>query len=330
MTEGADQAEQRARRDLILVAGFVLLAALAELAVAPLQRATIFVVRYEELFVAELLVILFAVAVGMAFYAVRRLGDARRFQAESVQLRTSVDEAKGLNRRYRNYAEAVLHGQEEERMRLARDLHDDSIHRLILLGQRLELARLDHAPSPADDDLAVIQQIVNDTIANMRLFIQELRPTFLEELGLVPALRTLVTEKSERTGVDIALEVSGSSVRLDEGMEVTLYRIAQTALRNVVLHAKGQSARVCLDIGDDAIDLLIEDDGVGFDTPPDRGREIDSDHFGLLGMRERAELQGGRFSIDSTPGQGTTVRVTLPRTASDPFGSGIWVDEGAI
>jgi signal transduction histidine kinase len=328
VTTVADRAGQRARRDLVLVGALVLVAAVAELMVAPLQRATIFVVRYEELFVAELLVILFAATVGMVFYAVRRLGDARRFQAESAELRTSVDEAKGLNRRYRNYAEAVLHGQEEERMRLARDLHDDSIHRLILLGQRLELARLDHAPSPADDDLAIIQQIVNDTIANMRLFIQELRPTFLEELGLVPALRALVTEKSERTGVDITLEVRGSSVRLDEGMEVTLYRIAQTALRNVVLHAQGESARVCLDIGDDAIDLVIEDDGVGFEAPTDRGREIDSDHFGLLGMRERAELQGGRFWIDSSLGQGTTVRVTLPRAADDPSRSEVWVDEG--
>ena len=312
--EAVAQASQRARNDLLVVGAMVLAAAVAELTIAPLQRATIFVVRYEELFVAELLIVLLFTALGMAFYAWRRLSDARRFQAVSRQLRWSVDEAHGLNRRYRNFADAVVHGQEEERVRLARDLHDDSIHRLILLGQKLELVRHDHSPSPADRELAVIQTIVNDIIANMRRFIQELRPTFLDELGLVPALDALVTEKAQRTGVDITLDADKDTPRLSETEEITLYRIAQTALRNVILHADCQSAEVRLRFGDEAIDLEVGDDGVGFEVDPSGvTRGVDNDHFGLLGMKERAELQGGHFVIESAPGEGTTVRVRLPR-----------------
>lgn len=213
-------AEVRGRRDLIVVVAAVAVAAVAELVISPLQRLTLVVVQYEDLFVAELLIILLTATVGLVFYAFRRLADARRFRDESMALRSSVDQAEGLHRRYRTYAEAVVHGQEEERMRLARDLHDDSIHRLILLGQKLELVRFDHSPSPADQDLSAIQDIVNQTISGMRRFIQELRPTFLDELGLVPAIEALVEEKSERTGVDMSLDVTGKADRLTESEEI--------------------------------------------------------------------------------------------------------------
>ncbi len=313
---GPHAAEVRGRRDLLLVALFVGGAAIAELVISPLQRLTLVVVRYEDLFVAELLIILLAATIGLMLYAFRRLSDARRFREESVALRTSVDQAEGLHRRYRTYAEAVVHGQEEERMRLARDLHDDSIHRLILLGQKLELVRFDHSPSPADGDLETIQGIVNDTIGGMRRFIQELRPTFLDELGLVPAIEALVEEKSERTGVKISFEVTGNRVRLTESEEVTLFRITQSALRNVVLHSEAKSSKVELHFSADAVDLVIRDSGRGFDVDGyTSGASGESASFGLLGMRERAELQGGTFTIDSAIGHGTTVTVHLPHQA---------------
>lgn len=306
-------AEIRGRRDLLLVLALVAVAAAAELVISPLQRLTLVIVRYEDLFVAELLIILLSATVGLVFYAFRRLGDARRFRDESAALRTSVNQAEGLHRRYRTYAEAVVHGQEEERMRLARDLHDDSIHRLILLGQKLELARFDHAPSPAEADLAAIQDMVNETISGMRRFIQELRPTFLDELGLVPAIEALVEEKSERTGVDISFEVTGTKVRLTESEEVTLFRIAQSALRNVVLHSGSESAEVRLDFTGSAVHLEIEDFGRGFDVDDHTGGENgESASYGLLGMRERAELQGGTFELVSSVGTGTVIRVDLP------------------
>ncbi len=307
-------AEVRGRRDLIVVVAAVAVAAVAELVISPLQRLTLVVVQYEDLFVAELLIILLTATVGLVFYAFRRLADARRFRDESMALRSSVDQAEGLHRRYRTYAEAVVHGQEEERMRLARDLHDDSIHRLILLGQKLELVRFDHSPSPADQDLSAIQDIVNQTISGMRRFIQELRPTFLDELGLVPAIEALVEEKSERTGVDMSLDVTGKADRLTESEEVTLFRIAQSALRNVVLHSKADAAEIALHFSDSQVDLEVRDFGVGFDVQDlTSGDQTEAASFGLLGMRERAELQGGTFEIQSSPDMGTAVHVTLPR-----------------
>lgn len=305
-----------ARVELLVIAVIALAVGVAEYASDGLRRATLSLVEREELLVVELIALLIVAAIGLAVYSWRRYREFVRAEQLNLRLQASVTEAEVRNQRYRSYADAVVRGQENERLRLARELHDDTIHRLILLGQKIELARLDLAFSAdrsEDDrpDLDEVQQLTNATIDHIRRFIQDLRPTFLDELGLVPALRSLTDEKAARTGIDITLTTTGHQSRLGQNDELTLYRIAQTALRNVSLHSEATEAEILLDFGPDTITLTIEDDGVGFDVGNQADRPRD-DHFGLLGMQERAELTGGRFAIRSTLGAGTIVRAEIP------------------
>lgn len=303
--------QTQARFDLFVILAIALLTSIAELFIGFVDPLIEWILAQDHLLVTELFTLLFIGTIGFAIYAWRRWREIVAAQEANQVLRQSVEQAEGLNQRYRNYAEAVMHGQEEERRRLARELHDDTIHRLILLSQQVELVRYDHSESPVAKDLEQMGSILTDTIDHIRRFIQELRPTYLDELGMIPALRILAQEKKKRTNIDIQFSVIGAEARLPAASELTLYRIAQTALRNVVLHAKADMARVKLRFGPESTYLLIEDNGQGF-TVPDLTDLGQKGNFGLMGMRERAALHGGTLSIESTPQHGTIISVALP------------------
>lgn len=202
-------ATRQARIELAIIAAVAVAAGIAEYSNDGLRRATVSLVEREDLLAAELLALLLITAIGMAIYAWRRYREFLRAENLNLSLRASVSEAGALNQRYRSYADAIVRGQEHERLRLARELHDDTIHRLILIGQKLELARMDLEPSPTAPDLEEVQQLTNNTIDHIRRFIQDLRPTFLDELGLVPALQALTDEKTDRTGIKMTLTTTG-------------------------------------------------------------------------------------------------------------------------
>lgn len=303
----------QAQNDLIIILAIALFVAFAEIVFRFVDPLAAWIISLEHLWLTEIFSLLLIGTIGFAIYSWRRWREVVAAQQTNRELRDSVAAAEGLNQRYRSYAEAVTHGQEEERMRLARELHDDTIHRLILLNQQLELVRFDHQDSPVVADLSKMQTILADTIDHIRRFIQELRPTYLEELGLIPALRILAQEKKERTGIDIQFAVLGDETRLPAATELTLYRIAQTALRNVVLHAEAKAAQVLLHFAPQSAQLSIEDDGQGFDVP-DPSHLVQEGNFGLMGMQERAALHGGTLTIESVPQQGTIVSVEIPST----------------
>lgn len=303
--------QTQARIDLWIIFIITLLATAAELFFGFLSPVVTWMQSLEQFLLTEIFVLLAIGTTGFAIYSWRRWREGVIARRTNRKLLDSVAQAEGLNQRYRNYAEAVTHGQEEERLRLARELHDDTIHRLILLNQQVELVRFDHEDSPLVPDLDKMHGILGQTIDHIRRFIQELRPTYLDELGLIPALRSLTQEKKERTGIDIQLFVTGSEVRLPAATELTLYRIAQTALRNVVLHAEASQALVRLRFDDTSTHLSVEDDGQGFEVP-DLANLAQDGNFGLTGMSERAKLHGGSFQIDSIPQVGTTVSVEIP------------------
>jgi len=244
------------------------------------------------------------------FDAVRKpvggIGEIRQLQGELIGMARRLQMAQqGL----RDYLGALTAGQEEERHRLARELHDDTIQSLIALNQRIQLAQT-RATGEAAAQLAEMGNMATATIADLRRLTRDLRPSYLDDLGLVPALELLARDQSAALELPVTFETSGEIRRPAPNTELAYYRIAQEALRNVGRHASANRAAITLDFTPEAITLTIRDDGTGF-IPAERAAELAlGGHFGLLGARERAEAVGARLQVESAPGKGTAVRVT--------------------
>jgi signal transduction histidine kinase len=234
------------------------------------------------------------------------IGEIRQLQGELVGMARRLQMAQqGL----RDYLGALTAGQEEERHRLARELHDDTIQSLIALNQRIQLAQT-RATGEAAAQLAEMGMMTTATIADLRRLTRDLRPSYLDDLGLVPALELLARDQSAALKLPVFFETSGEIRRPAPETELAFYRIAQEALRNVGRHASANRALISLDFSPEAITLTIRDDGTGFD-PAERAAELAlGGHFGLLGARERAEAVGARLEVESAPGKGTAIRVT--------------------
>lgn len=237
------------------------------------------------------------------------IAEIRRLQNELAHLARKV---KAAQQGLRGYIEAITRGQEEERMRLARELHDDTLQSLIALNQRVQLIRLSLEGSAEAQSLAEIQLLTEETIQNLRRFTRALRPIYLEDLGLVAALEMLSREIGEGSGLSIRFIKKGTERRLQPAEELALYRIAQEALNNVVRHAQATQAVIRLAFTSETVALEIEDNGQGFLVPDSPAEFVPSGHFGLLGLYERADLIGARLEIHSAPGKGTRVLVNLP------------------
>jgi signal transduction histidine kinase len=201
----------------------------------------------------------------------------------------------------------VVEAQELERRRLARELHDETGQALtsILLGLKALEEKLDDAGSRAA--AAELRELVVATLQDVRRLAVELRPSALDDFGLVAALERLTASISEQTGIGIDFEPALTAERLPEEVETALYRIVQESLTNVVKHAKARNVSVLLTLKDSAVKAVIEDDGRGFD-PAERTGE----GFGLVGMSERLALLGGRLEIESSEDAGTTIAAEVP------------------
>lgn len=214
----------------------------------------------------------------------------------------------------RDYLSAITQGQEEERTRLAHELHDVSIQGLIALKQRGQMAlkALGSDPARAVGRLQELNGLIDEEIAGLRRMIGDLRPIYLEDLGFIPALEMLSRQIQERYGLSLHLTVNGEPVRLAPDLELAAYRIVQQALANVASHAQARNVWLEVTFGPDHLTLIVRDDGIGF-TPPDQPTDLaHQGHFGLMGMRERALLHGGQLTINSSRGQGATISVRLP------------------
>jgi signal transduction histidine kinase len=202
----------------------------------------------------------------------------------------------------------VVEGQELERKRLARELHDETGQALtsILLGLRsIEDATRDD-PQVRESVLS-LRELVVATLHDVRRLAVELRPKALDDFGLVPALERLAETFAEQTEVEVHVQAALGERRLDPEIETALYRIVQEALTNVVKHAQAHTISVVLTKRGGSVTALIEDDGQGFDPSQGSG-----DGLGLLGMRERIALLRGRVAVESSKGSGTTVVVEVP------------------
>jgi signal transduction histidine kinase len=237
------------------------------------------------------------------------IAEVRHLQAELVQMAQKLRLAQ---QSLHDYIGAITRAQEDERRRLARELHDDTIQALIALKQRVQLTRLGLKGQPAADSLEELESLAEHTIDNLRRQTRALRPIYLEDLGLVTALEMLVQETSQSAGIPVDFHRLGDERRLPSEVELALYRMAQEALSNVTRHAQAGQANVELRFEHKVVSLEVRDNGQGFEVPRSPAEFAPSGHFGLLGLHERAELIGARLEIDSAPGEGVCIRVNMP------------------
>lgn len=237
-----------------------------------------------------------------------RLVAAEREQVDAVAGLARAEEADRARRRM---LKEILRAQEAERARVARDLHDDVGQALtsVLLGLHLLESDLASPGREADTSqrLTELRELVSDALERARRLAFDLRPTVLDDMGLVPALEHLVTQVADRSGlaVDIATPGLGGR-RLPPVIETVAYRVVQEALTNVVRHSRAGSVSVTAAVSEGRLRALVEDDGIGFEPGSGDG------HLGIEGMVERAGLAGGTLEIISAPGRGTTIRLELP------------------
>lgn len=224
---------------------------------------------------------------------------------EAIAAEASLVEIETLKR--------LVDAQESERTRIARDLHDHLGQQLTALRLKIEALKATYVAEPAMikaiDETQSMAKRIDEEITFMTW---ELRPTALDNLGLRNALGNFVNEWSKNYGVEAEFHSTGRRrVRLAPDIEINLYRIAQEALHNVLKHAKASKADVMLEYGKDTVVLIIEDNGVGFNQKAVlQGKN--KDHFGIVGMKERAALLGGKLEIETARSKGTTIIARVP------------------
>ena len=247
--------------------------------------------------------------------AVERAQALAQAKHRATQLAQEVIDRERAERTVKRVLEQIVNVQEEERRRLARNLHDH-------LGQQLTALRFSigalrdmklTSPDALRDRVDALDRMVAQLDKDLDLLVWDLRPSTLDEMGLAPAIEQLVRQWSSATGVPADFHASsGVTKRMPAEVESHMYRIAQEALNNVSKHAKAACVSVVLDVRHGQMVLTIEDDGRGFDV--DRVAAARGSHggFGVIGMQERAALVGGNVAIESAAGKGTTVLVRVP------------------
>lgn len=222
------------------------------------------------------------------------------------------------NRQLRALSERATHAQEEERRRIARNLHDDTSQSLSSLIISLERLESDLPPDAVELKPRLIQarQITTRTLEDLRNIIYDLRPTMLDDLGLIPAVRWFARTTLEGSGIQVTFQTSEEPLRLPGNLETELFRIAQEGVNNIFRHSNADHVIIRLSQEPDHICLEMEDDGSGFDVERTADTALSQKRLGLLGIKERAALVGGSVLIDSQPGKGTLLQVCIPCTKS--------------
>lgn len=206
----------------------------------------------------------------------------------------------------------IIKAQEEERRRVAREIHDGPAQTLANIVLRLEIAErlLELDSNRVKAELKDLKILVRSNLRDIRRIIFDLRPMVLDDLGIVPAISKYLTNFQENYGINCELHIEGRERRLLPAMEVALFRVAQEGMTNVAKHAQSTKAEIHLIYGEDLTIARIQDYGKGFEV--NTALNAPGEHFGLVGMRERVEMFSGRFSISSIIGKGTLIEISIP------------------
>lgn len=238
---------------------------------------------------------------------------------DATERKTSEDRIRENQRQraddLRRYAQLTQKAQEDERRRISRELHDDICQRLTALNIQMNVLEdtVEENKKISVKRLKSVRKEINNLISEVRSISYNLRPSALDHFGLVTALRLLCSEFEKLYGVQIQFDTDvAPHKRFDPDMEIALYRIAQEALTNCGKHAQAKAAYLKLAENKDELSVSFRDNGAGFSVSSYLDPRATDKHFGLINMRERTELLGGKFDIESSPGKGTSIRATVP------------------
>lgn len=225
-----------------------------------------------------------------------------------------ITEERRLRQNMQYYITQITRAQEDERLRISRELHDDTAQVLVGLSRGLDslISGKSKLPKPAIERLDKLHEMTDSALKDVRRFSQDLRPSVLDDLGLVPALEWLATDIEKQGGVTTEFSITGNQRRLQPESELAIFRIAQEALSNVRKHSQASTVEMTVDFSDDAVTLIITDNGQGFYVPQRTSDLVLYEKLGIIGMRERARLVGGTLIVQSDIGAGTTVTLRVP------------------
>jgi signal transduction histidine kinase len=229
------------------------------------------------------------------------------------QHRQLLREARQMQLRLRHLSHQVLSAQEEERKEISRELHDEIVQTLTGINVQLASLKIEAGVSKKSfsKHISYTQRLVEKSVDIVHQFARDLRPTLLDDLGLIPALHAFMKGFTARTGLQVGFSTFAGIEGLNNDKRTVLYRVAQAALTNIAQHANATSVTVGIKELPEAVLMEIKDNGKSFDVT----NVLDSrrnKRLGLIGMRERVEMVGGTFSVESTPGRGTTISSMLP------------------
>jgi signal transduction histidine kinase len=247
----------------------------------------------------------------------RRLAEASLKRSEG-HYRQLLEQSRLMQDQLRLLSRQLLFAQEEERKKISRELHDVIAQTLTGINVRLTALRKEAAfnTEGIEQNIARTQQLVQRSVNVVHKFARELRPTVLDDLGLIPALHTFLNNFQKETGIRVTFSASAKVEQGSSDQRTVLYRVAQEALANVVRHARASRVKVKIRKLDGVICMEIRDNGKGFQQDHVlRGKK--KNRLGLLGMRERVESIKGSFTVRSAPGSGTTILVRVPPAGRD-------------
>ena len=225
-----------------------------------------------------------------------------------------VTEEIRLRKNMEYYITQVTRAQEDERLRISRELHDETAQMLAGLSRDLASLSTEESELPPDliERMQKLRILADSSLEGVRRFSQDLRPSILDDLGLIPALEWLLSNLEKQYKVDTSMSINGTRRRLTPEKELILFRIAQEALSNARRHSEASAIDMSVDIDETAFTLIINDNGRGFNIPERASELVQSGKLGIVGMRERARLVGGTLIVQSEPGKGTTVTLRVP------------------
>lgn len=239
-----------------------------------------------------------------------KMGSALKSNMEELK-RTAVEniaKERRIRDNIRLYAQKVSEAQEAERKRVARELHDDTAQALVIVLRQLD----DLSAGRPTLSVTEIREEVRNILEGVRHFSQELRPSVLDDLGLIPAVKWLASDLTKHSGIKAATEIVGSQCQLSSEAELMLFRITQEALTNVRKHSQATEVSIIVEFLERKVKVTIRDNGKGFDMTSRSGDLPKKGKLGLTGMEERAQLLGGTLAIRSRIGRGTSVTVEVP------------------
>ena len=257
-----------------------------------------------------------AAAIGAAVFVIRFL---RAFQVETDHKITELQDDRLREARERGVLRAelfrrVVAAQESERQRIARDLHDETGQSLTAIGMGLRglTDSLDLENKSGRDILQRLQNLTGDSLKELQRIISDLRPSHLDDLGLSATIRWYAGRIQEHTSLMIRVDIMGTEPAMDEAARITMFRIIQESLNNIIKHAQASHVQIDLEFQDQDARILVRDNGVGFDPDAVNIRHSNRPSLGLAGMEERAALLGGTVQVHSRPGYGTEVEAAIP------------------